>query len=246
MRVKDPEGAKGDGRLHAPRHALVRSRFKPLSVAVAGHDSRLVRRIEAALTDEGLTATVDYAGGAGVARLQREPDVVILDASTGARYRSESLTIRRQLPRAHVIAVVADELPDELRRSLYAVVHAVVIESALETTLGLAVRCARAGQLSVPRDLRPEGELPALSRRERQVLRLVQAGLSNAEIADRLFLAQSTVKGHLTSAFRQLGVRSRGEVVALILSGDAALRRSVLTAPLNDSDRETAGETRWN
>jgi DNA-binding NarL/FixJ family response regulator len=223
-------------------------RVEQLSVAVAGPDSRLVKRIEAALAREGLAATADYvgAGGAGVARLGREPDVVIVDAAAGTRYRSEALTIRRRLPRANVIAVVAVELTEEARRSLYAIVHAVVLESALDTTLGLAVRCARVGQLSFPQHLRRHGELPALSRRERQVLRLVQAGLTNAEIAGRLFLAQSTVKGHLTSAFRQLGVRSRDEVVALILTADEALRRSVLTAPLNDNELASAGETRWN
>lgn len=244
-----------DSPLHVAQHregdpspAPAARRLDPLAVAVAGPDSRLVKRVESALRREGLVATADYAGagGAGVARLEREPDVVIVDAAAGTRYRSEALTIRRRLPAAQVIAVVAAELTDEARRSLYAIVHAVVLESALETTLGLAVRCALAGQLSFPQDLRRHGDLPALSRRERQVLRLVQAGLTNAEIASRLFLAQSTVKGHLTSAFRQLGVRSRDEVVALILTADEPLRRSVLTAPLNDNELARAGETRWN
>jgi len=73
-------------------------------------------------------------------------------------------------------------------------------------------------------------DLPALSFRERQILALVVAGLTNDEIAGRLYLAETTVKGHLTSAFRRLGVRSRREAVALILSADESLRRSVLTA----------------
>ena len=248
MKDSQPEGSPQGTGVH-PSAGLVVPHLEALSVAVTGPDSRLVKRIEAALAREGLVATADYAGagGAGVTRLKREPDVVIVDAAAGTRYRSEAVTIRRRLPRAHLIAVVPAELTDEARRSLYAIVHAVVLESALDTTLGLAVRCARAGQVSFPEHLRRgAGELPALSRRERQVLRLVQAGLTNAEIAGRLFLAQSTVKGHLTSAFRQLGVRSRDEVVALILTADEPLRRSVLTAPLTDNELARAGETQWN
>ena len=71
---------------------------------------------------------------------------------------------------------------------------------------------------------------PALSHRERQVLALVVAGLTNEEIAAKLYVAPSTVKRHLTSAFRRLGVHSRRDAVAQILTGDESLRRSVLTA----------------
>jgi len=86
------------------------------------------------------------------------------------------------------------------------------------------------GYVSVPRGMRHGVDLPALSFRERQILRLVVAGLTNDEIAGRLYLAETTVKGHLTSAFRRLGVRSRREAVALILGADESLRRSVLSA----------------
>lgn len=231
----------------ADGHRL-RAQHAPIGVAVTGHDSRLVERIETALAREGLAARITYAGtgGAGVVRLSSTPDVVVVDACRGTRYRSESLTIRRQLPRAQVIAIVADDLSEPLRRALYPVVHGVVLESAIEPTLGLAVRCARLGQLTVPLEHGPGRDAPALSRRERQVLRLVQSGLTNSEIAARLFLSQSTVKGHLTSAFRQLGVRSRDEAVALILNAGGGLRRSVLTAPLSHTEHETAGKASWN
>ena len=57
----------------------------------------------------------------------------------------------------------------------------------------------------------------ALTNREKQILGLVVGGLTNAQIARELYLAESTVKSHLSSAFMKLGVSSRNEAVAVIL-----------------------------
>jgi ATP/maltotriose-dependent transcriptional regulator MalT len=54
-----------------------------------------------------------------------------------------------------------------------------------------------------------------LSRREDEVLRLVAAGLSNKQIAQRLIVTQNTVKSHVTSLFNKLGVDSRAQAVAV-------------------------------
>jgi LuxR family maltose regulon positive regulatory protein len=62
----------------------------------------------------------------------------------------------------------------------------------------------------------------ALSRREREVLFLVAEGLSNDQIAQRLFLSLSTVKGHNSRIFEKLGVRRRTEAVS------EARRRGIL------------------
>ncbi|MFK3980519.1 response regulator [Micromonospora sp. NPDC050397] len=61
----------------------------------------------------------------------------------------------------------------------------------------------------------------ALSDREREVLALVGAGLSNAEIGRRLYLVEGTVKGYLSSIFTRLGVRNR--VQAAIVAYEAGL-----------------------
>jgi LuxR family maltose regulon positive regulatory protein len=54
----------------------------------------------------------------------------------------------------------------------------------------------------------------ALSQREVEILKLIAQGLSNQEIAERLFLALSTVKGHNQSIFGKLQVQRRAEATA--------------------------------
>jgi non-specific serine/threonine protein kinase len=63
---------------------------------------------------------------------------------------------------------------------------------------------------------KPEAELPAdagpLSRREREVVAMVAAGMTNRQIADRLFIAERTAEGHVERIRNKLGFRSRTEV----------------------------------
>lgn len=68
-------------------------------------------------------------------------------------------------------------------------------------------------------DARPAGEAP-LTRQERRILELLRAGLGNAEIGAQLFISEKTVRNHLSSVYRKLGVGNRAQ--AIVKTGVAA------------------------
>ena len=61
----------------------------------------------------------------------------------------------------------------------------------------------------------PPKELDDLSAREREVLRLIALGLSNAQIGQELFIGETTVKTHVTHILSKLGLHDRVQVVVL-------------------------------
>jgi DNA-binding NarL/FixJ family response regulator len=127
------------------------------------------------------------------------------------------------------ILVLCERLrPWELRAALQAGASGVILRSEVADTLGPCLEATLSGQVCIPRMHASEVEPPALSNREKQVLGLVVMGHTNGEIADRLFLAESTVKSHLSSAFGKLGVRSRHEAVELILDSERGFGAGIL------------------
>lgn len=85
-----------------------------------------------------------------------------------------------------------------------------------------AVRVVVGGEVAAPRQLldylisnQGSVDLDLLSSRQREILNFVAEGLSNAQIADRLYLSESTVKQHLRSAYKLLGVSNRTEAASL-------------------------------
>jgi DNA-binding NarL/FixJ family response regulator len=127
---------------------------------------------------------------------------------------------RRELPELPIVAVSAPATATGVRRGLDAGAAAIVFEPMIESTLAVTVSAVGSGQAVVPRELRASVQRPTLSHRERQVLTYVCDGLTNSQIAEQLFLSESTVKSHLSSAFAKFGVRSRREAAALFLEFD--------------------------
>lgn len=142
--------------------------------------------------------------------------------------RDEISTARAAVGGTPIIAILGAGRGDEHGRALRCGLDGVVLGDQLETTLALTVRAVSAGLSCVPRRLRSELNRENLSSREKQILGLVVTGSSNAQIAARLYLAESTVKSHLSSAYEKLGVRSRKDAAALILDPRLGLDRGIL------------------
>jgi DNA-binding NarL/FixJ family response regulator len=98
-------------------------------------------------------------------------------------------------------------------------VQAIRIVAAGEALLAPSVTrrlIDRFARLSTPADeVRAAERLHDLTERERETLTLVAQGLSNREIADRLSLAEPTVKTHVSHLLMKLGLRDRAQLVVL-------------------------------
>jgi DNA-binding NarL/FixJ family response regulator len=207
------------------------SRPVVVSLAVVSDDEMLAPRAVELLERDGLVVRLAAAGPDvyAIEGSESAPDLVIVRRATDQPGLEQVLQwLRRELPAASVVVVLPSRKGAQVGRLLSAGADGLVLERDLASSLPVVTRSVAADFVSVPAELRHEIQPPALSHRERQILGLAVAGLTNAQIARQLFLAESTVKGHLASAFRRLGVHSRREAAALVLASDDGLRRMVL------------------
>jgi DNA-binding NarL/FixJ family response regulator len=197
------------------------------AVAVLG-DDLTVRRIEVAF---GHTCRVVAHGQTVDALLDAErcpAQVAVLAGGSELLARGGPVErLRKVRPACAIVVVALSEDVGLIRKALRCGANGFVFHAALEDGLVPAVAAVRAGYLSVPRAIRQRTNWSAFSVRERQVLALVADGLTNSEIADRLYLSESTVKCHLSSGFRKLGVCSRAEAAAAVLDPRTGLMAGV-------------------
>jgi DNA-binding NarL/FixJ family response regulator len=136
--------------------------------------------------------------------------------------------LAQNFPGTPIVLVCAGIARWEVRSALAAGVAGVVLDDDLDTALPACLQAVQTDQTCVPRGHWRQIEPPPLSSREKQILGLVVMGYMNGQIAAQLFLAESTVKSHLSSAFGKLGVRSRNEAVSLILDPERGLGMGIL------------------
>lgn len=187
-------------------------------IAIAADDAGARETALSLLADGGLPVNAGAVPIRDVGRAVADPpDALalvadVLDAEVLAALRR----VRGQAPETRIVVVAADS-GGASRQALNAGADAFVPRRASDRLLAPAVHAVLAGLVCVPREARRVLAKPTFSHREKEVLGLLVTGLTNREIASRLFLAESTVKSHLVSAFSKLGVRSRKDAVALLL-----------------------------
>jgi DNA-binding NarL/FixJ family response regulator len=195
----------------------------PLPVYVATGDGVRAAEILHALEREGVHASVSWGPLTEVTKGPRARSalVVVLESEEGASPDSAYRSVRDALPDAAIVVVAS---PERIRPQnlLWAGVDGIVLEPGADALIGPVVRSVLEGYIVMPKALRGEANPPPLSARERQMLELVVEGLTNREIAQRLYLAESTVKRHLSTAFRRLGVHSRREAAAAMRAAEPA------------------------
>jgi DNA-binding NarL/FixJ family response regulator len=210
------------------------------AVGVLG-DDLTVRRIKATLA--GAYRVV--AHGQTVDALldaERAPfDVAVLVGGNELLASGGPVELLRNLrPSCLIVVVAMTEDVGVIRKALRRGANGFVFHSALERGLTPAVAAVLVGHVSVPRAIRRRTSWAAFSLRERQVLQLAAEGLTNSEIADRLYLSESTIKCHLSSGFRKLGVCSRAEAAAAVLDPHNGLTASLVAAAQRVPERQLA------
>ncbi len=195
-------------------------------------DQRLMREGLRTLLEfePGLTVVGEAANGQEALTLYAElkPDVVLMDVRMPVL---DGVDATRRLlardPAAHVIILTTFDDDEYVFEGLRAGAQGYLLKDVSIQELADAIHAVVAGgvliQPSVARKVvaefarlrpsappRPQDALPEpLSERELEILRLLAAGLTNREIAERLFLAEGTVKNYVTNILGKIGVRDR-------------------------------------
>jgi two-component system nitrate/nitrite response regulator NarL len=166
---------------------------------------------------------------AALERLQQEPiDVVLLDHDLGAERASQFLPAARQGGFAGRVLVVTAWLSDvEARRLLRQGVAGIFMKESPLDLLIEGIRVIQHGGVwldrrfrSITSDQLVEGlpdAGPRFNERQRRVLRFVLEGLSNKQIAEQLHFSESYVKALIQCLFKKTGVRTRGQLVRVVL-----------------------------
>ena len=194
-------------------------------------------------SQDDLVVVAEAANGEEAVAKSRElrPDLVLMDvrmpvldgvAATGR--------ICAELPDARVLIITTFDLDEYAYAALRAGASGFLLKDALPEELVAGIRAVAAGDAVISPGLTrklidafgdrmpgrtPEQErrLDTLTDREREVLTVMASGWSNTEIAERLCLAESTVKSHVSRVLAKIGARDR--VQAVIFAYDAGLVR---------------------
>jgi DNA-binding NarL/FixJ family response regulator len=199
---------------------------RPVATVVVGGDAVARHAVARLLPDDGFA--VDPASRPESPALI----IVLLSIATEAERVGQLRAQVERHPDARLLAIMpVGATNTSLRRVLIAGATGIALDDDLERTLEPTAWATLAGLLALPMSLARHIAPRPLSHREKEILSLVMLGRTNREIAHALFLAESTVKTHLSSAFRKLDARSRSEAVTRLTDPEGGYAPAILEIP---------------
>ena len=184
-------------------------------------DQELIRSALAALLaleeDFEVVASVGRGDKVAAAAKATQPDVALLDIEMpGIDGLAVAGVLSQELPECRSVILTTFGRPGYLRRAMESGARGFVVKDSPPEQLADAIRRVAAGERVVDPLLAATtlatGSSP-LTARERDVLVAARAGTSAAEIAEKLFLSEGTVRNYLSAAMSKVGARNRAEAV---------------------------------
>jgi DNA-binding NarL/FixJ family response regulator len=200
-------------------------------------DQRVVREGLTMLVSliDGVEVVGAACDGAEAVRLAEahHPDVIMMDLRMpGVDGTAATADLRQRLPAARVLMLTTYADQAAILPALQAGARGYLTKDASAEQIETAIRAVHAGQTHLDPAVqespvaavtsRPPATGPSgpghkppggLTAREAEVLTLLASGLSNTEIAQRLYLSNATVKTHINRIFAKIGARDRGQAV---------------------------------
>ena len=163
-------------------------------------------------------------GAAAVALTERRrPDVVIMDLRMPDMDGLEATELLlERVPGTAVLVFTAYGERSLLQRGLEAGARGYILKETPHATLLRAIEKVAAGETFVDPGLMAEfvsgkSNVDILTPREREILQLLADGMSNVDVADKLFISQETVKSHVRHILAKLEADTRTQAVAIAL-----------------------------
>ncbi len=159
--------------------------------------------------------------------IQRDADVVLMDLhmpGVGGIDAIKELTRRSPKIAVLVLSMSADD--EALLGAIGAGARGYLVKGAGQDEIERAIRAVHAGEVTFGAGIAARAlarlsarsetsrPFPELSQRESEILDLLARGLTNADIARRLFLSEKTIRNHVSNIFGKLEVHERGQAVA--------------------------------
>jgi DNA-binding NarL/FixJ family response regulator len=208
-----------------------------MRVLIADDHRLIAEGIKRSLTEtDDFEVVGEASSGTEVLPLVRRtsPDLVLLDLKMpGLDGLSALELIKRDHPSIKVVIISASSDPAVIQTALARGASAYVLKSVNPVDLPATLRQAMEGNvfhavgLPAPGQPTPASEL-GLTAREIGIIQALARGLSNQAIGKELFVAEQTVKFHLTNIYRKLDAANRTEAVRL------AYQRGIIDNPLYD------------
>jgi len=209
---------------------------EPIRIVIADDHSMIREGLKQLLELDGDVCVVGEAGNGEICLEvieEKKPDVVLLDINMPVMDGLEMLEVLRKSDNRNqkvLILTIHDEI-EYLLRAIKIGVEGYVLKDADSSVLKKAINAVVAGETYIDYTMVPllneskaknilVQETDAMTRREIEVLKLLAEGLFNKEIAYKLSISEKTVKNHVSSIFKKIGVSDRTQAAVYAIKNN--------------------------